>query len=308
MSKQDIVNEIHRDARKNFKRCSVILKGINDLWQADLIDIQNFCKVNKGYKYILVVIDCFSKFAWAVAVKSKNKYDVTRAFKQILDFNRTPVNLQTDLGKEFYNNIFQELMKEKNINHYSTYSTKKASIVERLIRTLKGKLYRYFSLAGNYRWCGKELDNIIKDYNETIHHTTKYKPSDVNYSNEHVVRKNILSSQNQASLKKAKLRVGDCVRISKYKSAFKKGYTPNWSTEIFTIAKIKNTNPVTYLIKDSHKNIILGSFYHQELQKTANPNLYLIEKVIKKKGNKLYVKWLGLSEAENSWINKSAVA
>lgn len=307
MSKQEIVNEIHKDARKNFVRRAVLLKGIDDLWQADLIDIKKFSQVNNGYKYILVVIDCFSKYAWAVAVKTKNQHEITHAFEEILGYNRVPVNLQTDLGKEFYNHVFQQLMKSKNINHYSTYSTKKASIVERLIRTLKAKIYKNFSLVGNYRWIGKPLDNAVKTYNETVHRTTKHKPSDVNSSNEHEVRKNILNGQNHSSSRKKKLKIGDCVRISKFKSAFSKGFTPNWSTELFTIVKVKNTSPVTYQIEDSHKNIILGSFYEQELQKTAHPNVYLIEKVIKKKGSKLFVKWLGLSEAENSWINKSAI-
>lgn len=307
MSKQQIVNEIHKDARKNFKRCSVLLKGIDDLWQADLIDIKNLSSVNKGYKYILIIIDCFSKYAWAVPVKTKTKSEITNAFKKILDSDRVPNNLQTDLGKEFYNDEFHRLMKTKNINHYSTYSTKKASIVERLIRTLKSKLYKNFSLVGNYAWIGKPLDNVIKTYNETVHTTTKHKPVDVNYSNEHVVRENIVKAQKHLSSKKNKFNKGDCVRISKYKAAFKKGYTPNWSTELFTIAQIKNTNPITYHIEDSRKNRILGSFYEQELQKTKQPHVYLIEKIVKKKGNKFLVKWLGLSESENSWINKKAM-
>lgn len=307
MSKQEIVNEIHRNARKNFRRCPVILKGINDLWQADLIDMQKFSAVNNGHKYILVVVDCFTKYAWVVAVKTKKKVEIMQAFEKIMASGHIPVNLQTDMGKEFYNDVFLQLTKAKHINHYSTYSTKKASIVERLIRTLKGKLYKHFSLLGNYKWIGKPLNNIVKTYNETVHRTTKFKPSDVNCTNEHVVRENILKIQNKSILKKIKLKIGDCVRISKHKSAFKKGFTPNWSTELFKIVKVKNTTPVTYHIEDSYKNIILGSFYEQELQKTCHPDVYLIEKIIRRKGNKLFVKWLGLSEAENSWIHKNAL-
>lgn len=88
---------------------------------------------------------------------------------------------------------------------------------------------------------------------------------------------------------------------------FEKGYTPNWSTEIFKISKVQNTTPVTYILTDSRSQPILGSFYVEELQKTKNPHLYLVEKVLRKKGNKVLVKWLGLSSSENSWVSKSDV-
>lgn len=106
---------------------------------------------------------------------------------------------------------------------------------------------------------------------------------------------------------KPKFKVGDCVRISKYKHNFEKGYTPNWSTELFIIKKVNKTLPVTYHIEDQRKQNISGAFYEQELQRSNYPDAYLIEKVLKKKGNKLYVKWLGLNSAENSWIEKAAI-
>lgn len=111
MSKQQIIDEIHKAARKNFLRRPVILKRIDDLWQADLIDMQNLKKYNNGYNYILVVIDCFSKYAWTEPLKSKNKEDVTHAFQHIVTVShRVPVNLQTDSGKEFYSTTFQTFM------------------------------------------------------------------------------------------------------------------------------------------------------------------------------------------------------
>jgi hypothetical protein len=308
MTKEQIVNEIHRSARKNFKRRSVVLKGIDDLWQADLIDIQKYHTVNKGYKYILIVIDTFSKYAWCIPIKSKTKTEVKNAFDLIIKSSiRKPKNLQTDFGKEFYNNEFNCYLKSLKVNHYSTYSIKKASIVERLIKTIKFKLYKYFSLIGNYKWVGKPLDDIIKFYNLTVHRTTKFKPVDVNFDNEIQVIKNIEKSQPNLRYKLNKFNVGDCVRISKYKSAFHKGYTPNWSTELFTIKHVNRTQPVTYHIQDQRKNTILGTFYEEELLNTKYPNVYLVEKVIRKKGRKLYVKWLGLSESENSWIDKNAI-
>lgn len=307
MAKQQVVNEIHKAVRKNFLRRSVILKGIDDLWQADLIDMQNMRKFNKGYNYILIVIDCFSKYAWAEPIKFKNKLEVTHAFKHILlSSHRNPINLQTDRGTEFYNSTFQTLIKAYNINHYSSFSTKKASIVERLIRTLKNKLYKCFSLNGNYKWLDQPLTDIITTYNNTKHRTIKCKPSDVNKFNENKIKENI-GKLNKSIKPKSTFKIDDCVRISKYKHDFDKGYTPNWSTELFKIKKINNTVPVTYHITDQRNQDILGSFYAQELQKSNYPDVYLIEKVLKRKGNKMYVKWLGLNSKENSWIDKSAI-
>lgn len=309
MSKEQIVDEIHKPARKNFVRCPVILKAIDDLWQADLIDIQKFKRFNQGYAFILIVIDCFSKYAWTAPLKTKSKGEVTKSFKDILlKSQRHPMNLQTDMGKEFFNDSFQNLTKSLNINHYTTYSIKKASIVERLIRTIKSKLFKSFHLKGTYKWVGLILDNVVHTYNNTNHRTIKMKPVEVCKSNEVNVRKNIIKSQKRKiSLHKKILRIGDHVRISKYKNCFQKGYTPNWSTEIFIITKINRTNPVTYHIADQRKQPIYGLFYEQELQKTKHPNVYLVEKVIKTKGNKLLVKWLGLSEEENCWIDRKAL-
>lgn len=309
MAKQQIVNEIHKAARRNFLRRSVILKGIEDLWQADLMDMQNLRKYNKGYNYILIVIDCFSKYAWAEPLKLKNKFEVSRAFEHILLSSRqNPVNLQTDKGSEFYNNTFQTLMRTYNINHYSSFSTKKASIVERLIKTLKNKLYKYFSFNGNYKWLGQPLKDILTTYNNTKHRTIKCKPTDVNKSNENKIKENIRKIFIHKSIRrKPTFKIGDCVRISKFKHDFEKGYTPNWSTELFTIKKINNTIPVTYHIVDQRNQDILGTFYEQELQKSNYPDVYLIEKILKRKGNKIYVKWLGLGSEENSWIDKAAI-
>lgn len=283
MSKRQIVDEIHKPARKNFKRRRVILKGIDDLWQADLIDLQKFKSKNKQFNYILVIIDTFSKFAWAVAVKSKCKSEIRDAFKKVLLLGRIPTNLQTDLGKEFYNNEFDSLMKNYSINHYSTYSSKKASIVERFIRTIKNQLFKHFSLVGNYLWIGHPIETIVRDYNNKVHRTIKLAPIKVVKSNEMIIMKNIQNPECIPKFTRSKFNIGDSVRISKYKGAFHKGYTPNWSTELFTVTKVNKSNPPTYHLEDKRNQTILGSFYEQELQKTMCPNIYLIEKVVKKK-------------------------
>lgn len=304
MTKAHIINELHRGVRKNFLRRKVILKDIDDLWQADLIDMQSYSNINKKYRFILVIIDGFSKYAWAYGLKNKTKSEVAMKFQDLLLRGRVPKNLQTDLGTEFYNSTFSNLMIKYNINHYSTYSTKKASIAERFIRTLKSKLFKSFSLKGNYKWMDGTLEGAITEYNNTYHRTIKRTPNEVNNNNKDEL---ILQYAQKSGISKRTLHVNDFVRISKLKGCFEKGYTPNWSTELFKIRKVQKTIPVTYLIEDMKKNPILGSFYKEELQRTRHPEIYLVEKVIKKKGSKVLVKWLGLPCSENSWISKNNV-
>lgn len=182
--KREIVNELHKPARKNFKRRHVIIKGLNDLYQADLVEMIPYAKENGGFKYILVVINTFSKFVWAQPVKAKSATNVAEAMNKILKSSKAvPKNLQTDMGKEFYNKTFSALMEQFNINHYSTYSSMKASIVERVNRTLKSIMWKEFSFQGNYKWL-KLLPEVVSKYNSTIHKTINMKPIDVKNSHE----------------------------------------------------------------------------------------------------------------------------
>ena len=122
--KLKIVNELHRTARKNFLRRHTIIKGYKDLWQIDLAEMQQYAGENDGYRYIVVCINCYSKFVYTRPVKNKTGVEVTQAMKSIIEeASYAPKNLQSDQGKEFYNSNFQALMKKYKINHYSTYST-----------------------------------------------------------------------------------------------------------------------------------------------------------------------------------------
>lgn len=179
MSKKQIVDEIHRSARKNFPRRKYLMVGINDTFQADLIEMIPFAEQNKEYRYILMVIDVFSKRAWARGLKNKTGQEVTRAMASIFDENpnNIPRNLHTDDGKEFFNQNFQRLLKKHKINHYSTYTKMKASIVERLNRTILNKLFRHFNLIGSHEWVS-HVQRIIHNYNSTVHRTIKMRPID----------------------------------------------------------------------------------------------------------------------------------
>lgn len=300
MSKREIANELHKPARKNFERRSVIVYGKNDLWQADLVEMISYSKKNKGYKYILCVIDCFTKYAWAIPLKSKTGKEVSNAMFKILS-TRSPKLLQIDNGKEFYNTSFDSLLSKYNVKKYSTYSTTKACIVERFNRTLKEKMFREFTARGTHNWLDI-LKTIMGDYNNSNHRTIGLTPTQAD-NNPAIVK----LKHDKKYYRKTKFIVGDRIRISTKKGVFMKGYLPNWSTELFTITKINNTSPPTYQLRDYRNNIIAGCFYTEELQKTMFPNDYLIEKVIRTKGQKVFVKWLGFDNSHNEWINKKDI-
>ena len=160
-----LVKELHAAARKNFQRRHVIIRGFDDLWQADIVEMRPYSSFNRGYLYILTVIDACSKYAWAVPLKSKGGRETADAIAEIIrESGRCPKNLQTDMGKEFYNADVQKLVKKHGINHYSTYSILKASIVERFNRTLKNDMWKMFTLNGSYKWVDA-LPRLVSDYN-----------------------------------------------------------------------------------------------------------------------------------------------
>ena len=302
-SREQVVKELHKPARYKFKRRRFIQYGLDDTFASDLAQLDRYARENKGFKYILVVIDCFFKFLWTRPLKSKNAKDVTNAMSHILNQSkRIPKKLLTDNGKEYYNASFQRLMEKHHIHHYSTFSPLKASIAERVIRTIKEKLFRLFTLNGNHKWIDL-IGNITDTYNKTKHSTIGMKPVSVNKKCEKVLLTTVYG--NIKVTDKPKFKVGDIVRISKYKHLFQKGYTPNWTTELFKVIRINITSPTTYLLEDMQGHPIKGCFYEHELQKTKHPDIYLVEQILRKKGNKLYVKWLGLDKSHNSWIDKT---
>lgn len=303
--KKKVVEELHKPARRNYARRKVIVRDIDETWQADLVDLKMYSKVNNGYTFLLTVIDNVSKFAWAIPLKKKSGICLKEALGKIFKEGRIPKNLQVDQGSEFYNKDVESLLKIHKIHMYSSYSNLKASIVERFNRTLKTNMWKKFTLNGNYKWVIL-LDDLIFQYNNRKHRTIGMKPVDVSQKNVKTVLDRIRAQKYYKNVKdKPKFKVGDVVRISKSKHIFEKGYTPNWSTEIFTITKVFPSERYTYYLKDYKNNEISGGFYEEELQKCHYSDVYLVEKVIKKQGNKLFVKWLGFDDSHNQWIFKN---
>jgi transposase InsO family protein len=303
---QQITYTLHKPVKHKFPTRKVYVSGIDDQWQADLVDMIAFAKHNDDYQYILTVIDCLSKFLWALPLNTKSPKHVKKAFEKIFESSgRIPKKLQTDAGKEFYGKEMQEFLKKHNIHHFSSFSDKKASIVERVNRTLKERMWKYFTAQNSYRWIDV-LDKLVEGYNTSFHRTIKMKPMDVNESNENQVWNNIYSSE-KINSKKPKLKKGDLVRINKYKrKLFDKSYLPSWTEEIFRVTEVYNTSPTTYSLVDWNNETIEGRFYEAELQKVIDKGEYRIEKVIKtrtSKGKKeALVKWFGWPEKFNQWL------
>lgn len=302
--KKQVVDEIHRPARINFKRRRVILKGLKDLYQADLCELGPYATENNGFKYILIVINCFSKYLWAFPLKTKTGKEVAESLEMVFKESSPPKLFQTDQGTEFLSKNCQQLFKKYNIKHYFTFSEKKASIVERAIKTLKSMIWKRLNVNGSYKWYSL-LPNIVKQYNNKKHRTIGMKPAEVTKKHEKQLLETVFSHIKIAH--KPKFKIGDHVRISKVRGVFDKKYQSNWSTEIFVIDKVQLTNPTTYLLQDVSKHNIKGGFYEQQLQKVKFPDAFLVEKVLKRNKNKVFVKWLGFDSKHNSWISKDNV-
>lgn len=302
-----IAKELHAPARRRFPTRAVEVKHINDLYQADLVEMIPYARYNRNFKYLLTMINCFSKMGFAVPLKNKTGPEVANALRKIVSKHRFN-HLQTDQGTEFYNCHVKRLLKKYKINHYSTYSDKKCSVVERYNRSLKSLMFRRFTEIGNYNWL-KILPSLLKEYNERRHRSIGCSPVEVNRRNEHIVRENIKRSRQKYKRvdMKAQFKVGDKVRISKYKKVFDKAYLGNWTNEIFTVACVKPTIPTTYKVKDYREELIEGSFYNYELKKAKFPNVYLVEKVLRRKGDKVLVRWLGFDGTHDSWVHKNEV-
>ena len=214
----ELANELHRPVRRKFKRRRVIAHGIDDIWACDLVEMKSFSKQNKGYKYILTIIDIFSKYGFMVPLKDKTGSSVAKAFQEVFkESGRKPNKIWTDKGKEFYNKNVRSVLGD--IELYSTENEEKSSVVERWNRTMREKLFKYFS-ANNTSIYYNILPELVRQYNSTKHSSINMTPTSASRKqNEPVVYKNLYGSKRE-SAGKAKFNLGDYVRIPKKKTCF----------------------------------------------------------------------------------------
>ena len=303
---QQLTEELHNPITRNFRKKRVISYGIDKIWAADLVEMQKHSKWNKGFKYLLMVIDVFSKYGWIVPLKDKKTESVSLAFDYIFKKSkRKPEKLWPDKGSEFISKHFKDFLKRNNIMLYHTQNEEKSSVVERWSRTMKNRMWKMFSTNNNTVYWDK-LDKLLDDYNNRKHSSIKMSPTEASTKvNEKQVFANLYEDEIYMKPGKPKFSIGDKVRISKYKrKVFDKGYTPNWREEVFMIDKVNLTKPVTYNIVDLLGEKVEGSFYEKELQKTKQQTCR-IEKVVRRdnKKKKALIKWKGYSDKFNSRVD-----
>ena len=274
-SKQKIRETLAAELHKQFKRPKqlrkVYFKSKDNIWNADLIIMPQ----QNNYKYILTVMDGYTRYAWTVPLKDKKGETVVNAFEEIMKKSkRKPNKLWVDQGKEFYNQHMYKIFKFKNEdilekdengeykNHiYSVFNSGKNPVIERFNKTLTNKLWKQFTVQENQKWLNI-LQKITSKYNNTIHRTINTTPLASKNPSLVKIKEEIYSN------KKPKFKINDRVRIFKYKNKFEKGYRGYWTKEVFKVTKINNTNPIMYTIQDLNNEKIQGSFYTEELQKS----------------------------------------
>ena len=217
---EQLAEELHKPIITKFKKRKVNSTFKDNIWGVDLADMQLLSKYNKGIRFLLCVIDIFSKYAWVVPLKDKKGTSIVKAFQSILkQSNKKPNKIWVDKGSEFYNAYFKKWLRDNNIVMYSTHNERKSVVAERFIRTLKSKIYKYMTSISKNVYIDK-LDDIVDEYNNTYHTTIKMKPADVKDNT-------YINANKEINNKDPKFKVGDHVRISKYKNIFAKGYMSN---------------------------------------------------------------------------------
>ncbi|KAL3069041.1 hypothetical protein niasHS_016923 [Heterodera schachtii] len=292
--------------RKNrFRRLKTVPSGLHTDWQCDLCIMDALKEHNDGFRYILVCIDVLSRKIFTAEAESKKSEHMIAAFEKI--FKKAgvlPNKLYSDAGLEFQAKKMVDYWKQKEIIKHVMYSPHlHAGVVERANRTLKERLYKYFSEKNTKRWVDV-LDSIVRNLNNSANRTTGLRPTDVNFKNAAALQ-NRLYKQGEPSRKTPKFKVGDIVRISKEKGDFSKGYFPNFTDELFRISKVNPTDPPSYRIRDQDGEDIKGVFYEQELVKTVAETAHRAEvlKTRRRKGVKEhFVRWIGYSDKHNRWI------
>lgn len=312
---------LHKDVKRKFPRNRVHVSSIDEQWDCDLIDLTNVSKHNDSFKYVLICIDIFSRYVWLQPLKNKKGLDVAAAFENIFKSGRRPYRARTDKGLEFRNNNVKRLFKKYNVLHMVTQNTEtKANYAERAIKTIKKRIYRYFTHKQTYRYIDK-LQHFVSSYNNTYHRSIKMKPTEVTKYNEkqlwfsqYVEPLMLKKKKKSLNQQKAKFTPGDLVRLTYIKKQFDREYDEHWTGEIFRITNVVWSNRIPmYKIKDFHNSEIKGLMYGEELQKvTMDENQpYKIEEILKtrtRKGIKQhYVKWLYWPASYNSWVNETDV-
>jgi hypothetical protein len=305
----------HQPPPKVYPHQKILMSSMDEQWDADLLVMDQFTRKNSGYKYLAVFIDIFSRYIWVEPMKTKTGNEMVQVLGRIFKKGRKPLSMRTDRGTEYTNNIVQYYLKREGVHHFVAYNPIHASYAERVIRTLKGKIYRFFTDRQTHRYID-HLQDIVDGYLETVHSTTGMRPNDINEKNEQDVYEKLYLPQQISEEKKAvkyKFEIGDKVNLLMDRGAFNKGYKETYFQEIFEIVRRTHTQPPRYKLIDLLKEALNGSFYEQQLVKvTYNTNgLYRVEKVVRYRktveGKEALVRWQGYPPKFDTWVSVDTI-
>lgn len=308
---------LQRGVKHNFKRNRVYVKGIDDQFDADLMDMSRFAKYNDNVHFILVVIDVFSKFVWLRPLENKKGPTVARAFEDIFKEGRTPSRCRTDKGQEFRSKSTQKVFAEAGVHHFVSQNEVKVNVAERSIKTIKAKILRYLTYNNTYRYID-HLQQFADSYNATPHSSIGKAPADVTSADELTIWKKLYWPKNTPAVKRLKtaqkpfkFKKGDLVRISHLRHVFSREYDQKWTGEIFKVSErfMREGLPI-YKLVDFNDSAIAGSFYQAELQKVTikEDQLWKVEKILKTRKRKgkteNLVRWLYWPKQFDSWVKE----
>ena len=309
---------LYKDARKTWNRNRIFVSQIDEQWECDLLDVNYDSRKNKGIRYLLVIIDVFSKYLFVKPLKNKKADFLVKAFEEVFkESGRIPKKIRTDRGLEFENRKFRKMCDDNNIIFFtSTNQTIKCSVVERVNRTLRSRIERAkFHNKGVYY---NILQDIVDSYNRSMHRTIGMPPSSVSKSDEPVIFEKMYDAKNMLELfsrkqNKIKFKPGDDVRQKYDLKPLEKSYLQKWTDIVYKVDKVINK-----LFKPQYIVSLDGSqferrFYPEELQKVKidNNSLYLVEKVLghrtRNNRSEVLVKWRGYPKKYNEWIPKDQI-
>ena len=270
------INEIYsKPPKKNYATNKTDVYHIDDTWSLDILDLKDYGpENNRGYRYVLVTIDNFSKYGWTIPLKNKNAQTIKDSFENILISSKRKPNLfKTDHGKEFYNSIFQDFLNKNNIKLYSRNSSLGAVFAERFNRTIRDLPKKIVFEKGDAKWIDL-LPTITKQYNNRIHSSTKLTPIQASLKkNESFVYKNFLDKRKRIT---PKFQLNDLVRTADLKKTFSKGDTTNWSYKLYKITEIINDTIPSYKINN------LPERYNESILKKTDLTIKENNSVMKK--------------------------
>jgi hypothetical protein len=297
---------LHRPQRHHYDRLRTVPTGLNSDWQCDLADFQKVSAQNNGFRYLLVCIDVLSRKIHVAPTKSKNSGDMKEAFEKIFSHVK-PTKLYSDQGLEFQAAPMLDYFMRYGIQKRVMYSPHiHAGVVERSIRTIKGRLYRYFTQKKTTKWIDV-IDKIVDGINNSVNRTIGVSPNSVTLQNSIELFKKVYKQPEDK--KEPNFKEGDIVRIDKEKGIFGKYYLPNFTEELFRISAVKKTQPPHYKIVDLEGEEIRGVFYEPELSKTTLEPNQRIGEIIKerktRKGAQYLIHWIGENN-NNQWIQEGS--